>query len=33
MTQSELDLAVAAARRNSGYAVDGEHLPASEATR
>ncbi|MBX9645750.1 MAG: thymidine phosphorylase family protein [Xanthobacteraceae bacterium] len=30
--QSELDLAVAAARRNSGYAVDGEHLPASEAT-
>ncbi|MEP6838499.1 MAG: thymidine phosphorylase family protein [Bradyrhizobium sp.] len=30
--RSELDLAVAAARLNSGYTVNGEHLPASEAT-
>ena len=30
--QSELDLAVAAARLNSGYTVNGGHLPANEAT-
>jgi thymidine phosphorylase len=30
--QSELDLAVAAARLNSGYAVNGVHLPAGETS-